>query len=96
MFDIWEFFHKNQKDFDAAKKKLDVEQDTLDVMAGQVAMNKAAKKKFKILAAGDFHGDSSVSKKLAEKADRLPPMEGKGEKRELKIIEERKIKTIKR
>jgi len=26
------------------------------------------KKKFKILAAGDFHGDSSVSKKLAEKA----------------------------
>lgn len=26
------------------------------------------KKKFKILAAGDFHGDSSVTKKLAEKA----------------------------
>ncbi|MDP2925301.1 MAG: metallophosphoesterase [Nanoarchaeota archaeon] len=26
------------------------------------------RKKFKILAAGDFHGDSSVSKKLAEKA----------------------------
>lgn len=34
--------------------------------------------------------------KLAEKADRLPPMEGKGEKRELKIIEERKMKTIKK
>jgi len=28
------------------------------------------KKKFKILAAGDFHGDSSVSKKLAEKAEK--------------------------
>lgn len=28
------------------------------------------KKKFKILAAGDFHGDSSVTKKLAEKAER--------------------------
>ena len=27
-------------------------------------------KKFKILAAGDFHGDSSVTKKLAEKADK--------------------------
>lgn len=26
------------------------------------------KKKFKILAAGDFHGDSSVTEKLAEKA----------------------------
>ena len=26
------------------------------------------KKKFKILAAGDFHGDTSISKKLAEKA----------------------------
>lgn len=36
----------------------------------------------------------AAEKKLAEKADRLPPMEGKGEKRELKIIEERKIKTI--
>lgn len=36
---------KNQKDFNEAKKKLDIEQDTLDVMAGQVAMNKAAKKK---------------------------------------------------
>jgi len=29
---------------------------------------KQQKKKFKILAAGDFHGDSSVSKRLAEKA----------------------------
>jgi hypothetical protein len=38
----------------------------------------------------------AAEKKLAEKADRLPPMEGKGEKRELKIIEERKIKTIKK
>ena len=28
------------------------------------------KKKFKILAAGDFHGDSSISKKLAEKAEK--------------------------
>lgn len=28
------------------------------------------KKKFKILAAGDFHGDSSITKKLAEKAER--------------------------
>jgi putative phosphoesterase len=28
------------------------------------------KKKFKILAAGDFHGDSSVTKKLAEQAER--------------------------
>jgi len=28
------------------------------------------KKKFKILAAGDFHGDSSVTKKLAEKAEK--------------------------
>lgn len=28
------------------------------------------KKKFKILAAGDFHGDSSTAKKLAEKADK--------------------------
>ncbi|MDP3027086.1 MAG: metallophosphoesterase [Nanoarchaeota archaeon] len=27
-------------------------------------------KKFKILAAGDFHGDSSVTKKLAEKAEK--------------------------
>jgi hypothetical protein len=38
----------------------------------------------------------AAEKKLAEKADRLPPMEGKGEKRELKIIEERKMKTIKK
>ena len=29
---------------------------------------KEPKKKFKILAAGDFHGDSSITKKLAEKA----------------------------
>jgi Icc-related predicted phosphoesterase len=29
---------------------------------------KESKKKFKILAAGDFHGDSSATKKLAEKA----------------------------
>ena len=28
------------------------------------------KKKFKILAAGDFHGDSSASKRLAEKAEK--------------------------
>jgi len=27
-------------------------------------------KKFKILAAGDFHGDSSITKRLAEKAER--------------------------
>jgi len=27
-------------------------------------------KKFKILAAGDFHGDSSITKKLAEKAEK--------------------------
>src|SRR4030042_1171752 len=27
-------------------------------------------KKFKILAAGDFHGDSSISKRLAEKAEK--------------------------
>ena len=31
-------------------------------------MKKEVKKKFKILAAGDFHGDSSITKKLAEKA----------------------------
>ncbi len=31
---------------------------------------KQQKKKFKILAAGDFHGDSSVSKRLAEKAEK--------------------------
>ena len=31
---------------------------------------KESKKKFKILAAGDFHGDSSATKKLAEKANR--------------------------
>ena len=31
---------------------------------------KLEKKKFKILAAGDFHGDSSATKKLAEKAYR--------------------------
>jgi len=30
--------------------------------------NHPAKKKFKILAAGDFHGDASITKKLAEKA----------------------------
>lgn len=36
----------------------------------------------------------AAEKKLAKKADRLPPMERKGEKRELKIIEERKTKTI--
>jgi len=30
----------------------------------------AEKKKFRILAAGDFHGDSSVSKKLADKAEK--------------------------
>jgi poly [ADP-ribose] polymerase len=35
---------KNKSDFELAKKRLDAEQDTLDVMAGQVAMNKAAKK----------------------------------------------------
>jgi uncharacterized protein len=29
-----------------------------------------SEKKFKILAAGDFHGDSSISKKLAEKAQK--------------------------
>lgn len=29
-----------------------------------------AKKKFRILAAGDFHGDSAVTKKLAEKAEK--------------------------
>jgi len=28
------------------------------------------KKKFKILAAGDFHGDSKVTKRLAERADK--------------------------
>ena len=28
------------------------------------------KGKLKILAAGDFHGDSSISKKLAEKAEK--------------------------
>src|SRR4030065_1452863 len=28
------------------------------------------KKKFRILAAGDFHGDSSASKRLAEKAEK--------------------------
>ncbi len=28
------------------------------------------KKKFKILAAGDFHGDSSISKRLAERAEK--------------------------
>ena len=28
------------------------------------------KKKFKILAAGDFHGDASITKKLAEQAYR--------------------------
>lgn len=33
---------KTQADFEAAKKRLDNEQDTLDVMAGQVAMNKKA------------------------------------------------------
>lgn len=38
----------------------------------------------------------AAEKKIAEKADRLPPLEGKGEKRELKIIEERKMKTIKK
>lgn len=32
--------------------------------------DKSPKKKFKILAAGDFHGDSDVSKELAEKAYR--------------------------
>jgi len=31
---------------------------------------KKPRKKFKILAAGDFHGDSSVSKRLAEKAEK--------------------------
>jgi len=31
---------------------------------------KETKKKFKILAAGDFHGDSSTAKKLAEKAEK--------------------------
>ena len=31
---------------------------------------KQESRKFKILAAGDFHGDSSVSKKLAEKAEK--------------------------
>ncbi|MFA5174188.1 MAG: metallophosphoesterase [Candidatus Pacearchaeota archaeon] len=29
-----------------------------------------SEKKFKILAAGDFHGDSSITKKLAEKAEK--------------------------
>jgi len=38
----------------------------------------------------------AAEKKLAKKADRLPPIEGKGEKSELKIIEERKMKTIKK
>lgn len=33
---------QTQTDFENAKKKLDIEQDTLDVMAGQVAMNKKA------------------------------------------------------
>jgi len=33
-------------------------------------MKQKSSKKFKILAAGDFHGDSSVSKKLAEKAEK--------------------------
>lgn len=32
--------------------------------------NQDKEKKFKILAAGDFHGDSSISKKLAEKASK--------------------------
>ncbi|MFA5724452.1 MAG: metallophosphoesterase [Candidatus Pacearchaeota archaeon] len=32
--------------------------------------NITSKKKFKILAAGDFHGDASASKKLAEKASK--------------------------
>lgn len=32
--------------------------------------NKKPNKKFKILAAGDFHGDSSVTKKLAEQAEK--------------------------
>jgi Icc-related predicted phosphoesterase len=36
----------------------------------KTSAKKETKKKFKILAAGDFHGDSSVSKKLAEKAVR--------------------------
>lgn len=31
---------------------------------------KQEKKKFKILAAGDFHGDASITKKLAERAQR--------------------------
>ena len=31
---------------------------------------KPNKKKFKILAAGDFHGDSKATKKLAEKAEK--------------------------
>ncbi len=31
---------------------------------------KSKEKKFKILAAGDFHGDSDTSKKLAEKAEK--------------------------
>jgi len=31
---------------------------------------KKSSKKFKILAAGDFHGDSSAAKKLAEKAEK--------------------------
>lgn len=33
-----------------------------------VKKKKSSSKKFKILAAGDFHGDSKVTKKLAEKA----------------------------
>ena len=32
--------------------------------------NKPSKKEFKILAAGDFHGDASTTKKLAEKAEK--------------------------
>ncbi len=35
-----------------------------------IKQNSKENKKFKILAAGDFHGDSSVTKKLAEKAHR--------------------------
>lgn len=33
-------------------------------------MSKEKQKKFKILAAGDFHGDSSITKKLAERAEK--------------------------
>lgn len=35
-----------------------------------MVVKKQKEKRFKILAAGDFHGDSSVTKKLAEKAEK--------------------------